>query len=93
MRAFYLIMMLLGLTLVLVASIMVPSYFSRARPETPRPDLGQTVAFNNHGKVSYISGRDDLAYHLCFIGGAFFGLLGGTLHLRHAYLGRARSNP
>ncbi|HEY1034660.1 MAG TPA: hypothetical protein VGE09_06735 [Pseudoxanthomonas sp.] len=84
MRFLSVSMMLVGAAIVLVGSIVVPSYLSNERPEIPRPERGQVVAFNHHGKVTYISRRDDLAHNAYFIGGAFISLLGGTLYLRQA---------
>lgn len=82
MRLLSILMMLVGTALVLLGSIMVPAYLSRERPGTPKPELGQVVPFNNHGKVTYISRRDGLANTMCFVSGAFIGILGGALHRR-----------
>jgi len=82
MRFLSISMMLVGAAIVLVGSTMVPSYLSNERPAIPRPERGQVVAFNNHGKVTYISRHDDLAHNAYVIGGAFISLLGGTLYLR-----------
>ncbi|TXH84142.1 MAG: hypothetical protein E6Q74_02870 [Pseudoxanthomonas sp.] len=82
MRFLSISMMLVGAAIVLVGSTMVPSYLSNERPAIPRPERGQVVAFNNHGKVTYISRHDNLAHNAYVIGGAFISLLGGTLYLR-----------
>jgi hypothetical protein len=84
MRFLSISMMLVGAAIVLVGSILVPAYLSNERPAMPRPERGQVVAFNNHGKVTYISRRDDLSHNAYFIGGAFISLLGGILYLRQA---------
>jgi hypothetical protein len=82
MRFLSISMMLIGAAIVLVGSIMVPSYLSNECPAIPRPERGQVVAFNNHGKVTYISRHDDMFHNAHFIGGAFISPLGGTLYLR-----------
>ncbi len=84
MRVLSLTLMLCGMFIVFLGGFMGASYFSKNRPTQPRPQTGQTVSFNNHGTVTYISRRDDFIYNFGCLTGILIGFLGASIHVRHS---------
>ncbi len=74
--------MLFGFLIWSLGLSMGSAYLSKNRPDRPRPETGEIIAFNNHGTVTYISRRDDFAYHFGSFAGLLAAFLGGSVYAR-----------
>jgi hypothetical protein len=64
----------------LVGTAGVSSYFLRARPAKPHPELGMIYAFNRHGGIAYLTHLESILPKALFVSAAILIAVGGYIY-------------
>jgi hypothetical protein len=60
-----------------LSSAALTFYYAKILPGYARPELGRTMPLNVHGRVVYLTEREDADLGWLLFGGMFVGMLGG----------------